>query len=81
AWNRLLSVTKNSAALNPNTTDDALGIKLVYTPTYRQVFPGIDLSVPVGLSYFPMGKSAVVGSFGPDKGGDHGHKNGEKGGH
>ncbi|KHL76300.1 hypothetical protein PpSQ1_00690 [Pseudomonas putida] len=70
AWNRLLSVTKNSAALDPGATDDGVGIKLVYTPTYRQVFPGIDLSVPVGLSYFPMGKSAVVSSFGADRGGD-----------
>lgn len=70
AWNRLLSVTKNRAALDPAATDDGVGIKLVYSPTYRQVFPGIDLSVPVGVSYFPMGKSAVVGGFGPDKGGD-----------
>lgn len=70
AWNRLLSVTKNRAALDPNATRDAVGMKAVYTPTYRQAFPGIDISVPVGLSYFPMGKSAVVGSFGPDKGGD-----------
>lgn len=70
AWNRLLDVTKNRAALDPNTTDDAVGLKLVYSPTYRQVFPGIDLSVPLGASYFPMGKSAVIGSFGPDRGGD-----------
>lgn len=70
AWNRLLSVTKNREALDPNATDDGLGFKVVYTPTYRQVFPGIDISVPVGLSYFPLGKSAVVSSFGPDNGGD-----------
>ena len=70
AWNRLLSVTRNRAALDPGATDDGLGMKLVYTPTYRQVFPGIDLSVPVGISYFPLGKSAVVSSFGPDGGGD-----------
>ena len=70
AWNRLLSVTKNRAALDPGATDDGVGLKLVYTPTYRQVFPGIDLSVPLGISYFPMGKSAVVSSFGPDRGGD-----------
>ncbi|NWL77754.1 DUF1302 domain-containing protein [Pseudomonas taiwanensis] len=70
AWNRLLSVTKNRAALDPGATDDGLGLKLVYTPTYRQVFPGVDLSVPMGISYFPLGKSAVVGSFGPDNGGD-----------
>jgi hypothetical protein len=70
AWNRLLSVTKNRNALDPNATDDGVGLRLVYTPTYRQVFPGVDLSVPMGLSYFPMGKSSVVGGFGPHKGGD-----------
>lgn len=70
AWNRLLSVTKNRAALDPNATDDGLGFKVVYTPTYRQFFSGIDISIPVGVSYFPLGKSAVVSSFGPDKGGD-----------
>lgn len=70
AWNRLLSVTKNRAALDPNATDDGLGFKFVYTPTYRQFFSGIDISIPVGVSYFPLGKSAVVSSFGPDNGGD-----------
>jgi hypothetical protein len=70
AWNRLLHVTRNRAALDPQATDDGVGIKLVYTPTYRQVFPGVDLSVPLGISYFPMGKSAVISSFGPDRGGD-----------
>lgn len=70
AWNRLLSVTKNRNALDPNATDDGLGFKVVYTPTYRQFFSGIDISIPVGVSYFPLGKSAVFSSFGPDKGGD-----------
>jgi hypothetical protein len=70
AWNRLLSVTKNPNALDPGASDDALGLRLVYTPTYRQVFPGVDLSVPVGISHFPMGKSSVVGGFGAHKGGD-----------
>ena len=70
AWNRLLNVTKNRAALDPNATDDGLGFKMVYTPTYRQLFSGIDISIPLGISYFPLGKSAVVSSFGPDNGGD-----------
>ena len=70
AWNRLLKVTENRSALDPNATDDGVGLKLVYSPTYRQVFSGVDLSVPLGVSYFPMGKSAVLGSFGPDKGGE-----------
>lgn len=70
AWNRLLNVTDNRNALDPNATDDGIGLRLVYTPTYRQIYPGVDLSIPVGVSYFPMGKSAVIGSFGPDNGGD-----------
>ncbi len=70
AWNRLLSVTKNRAALDPDATDDGLGFKVVYTPTYRQLFSGVDISIPIGLSYFPLGKSAVVSSFGPNRGGD-----------
>ena len=70
AWNRLLSVTKNREALDPGATDDGLGFKVVYTPTYRQFFSGVDISLPVGLSYFPLGKSAVVSTFGADRGGD-----------
>lgn len=70
AWNRLLQVTKNKEALDPGATDDAVGLKVVFTPTYRQVFAGVDISVPLGISYFPMGKSSVVSSFGPDHGGD-----------
>jgi hypothetical protein len=37
---------------------------------YRQVLPGLDLSVPIGFSYFPKGASSVVSTFGPNKGGD-----------
>lgn len=70
AWNRVLEVTDNRNALDSGATDDGLGIKLVYTPTYRQLFPGVDVSVPLGISYFPLGKSSAVGSFGPDNGGD-----------
>jgi hypothetical protein len=70
AWNRLDKISKNSDALDPNTEKNALGIRVMYEPSYRQVLSGLDLSVPLGLSYFPQGKSAVVSSFGPDKGGD-----------
>lgn len=70
AWNRTLSVTRNPNALNPNADRSAWGFRTVYTPTYRQVFPGVDLSYPMGLSYFPKGKSSAVSSFGVDKGGD-----------
>lgn len=70
AWNERIEITDNEEALDPNTDKDAWGFRMVYEPTYRQVLPGLDLSVPVGFSYFPKGKSSVVSNFGPDKGGD-----------
>lgn len=69
AWNRVLDVTKNRQALNPLADRDATNVRFVYEPRYRQVFPGIDLSVPVGLG-FGIGNSAVVGAFNGDKVGD-----------
>ncbi|MGA3127281.1 MAG: DUF1302 family protein [Candidatus Korobacteraceae bacterium] len=72
AWNELLSITSNPQKnLDPNTTKNAVGFRTVYEPVYRQWKPGADLSFPVGFAFFPMGKSAVYNSFGPDKGGDY----------
>ena len=70
AWNRLLSVDYGAALLARRATRDATAIRLQYTPTYRQVFDGLDISVPMGIGY-TMGRSAALGpAFGPDKGGD-----------
>lgn len=63
AWNRRTSITKNASALNINATRDATNIRFVYEPKYRQVWPGVDLSVPVGFGYGLSGNSSVVGSF------------------
>ncbi|MBI5444344.1 MAG: DUF1302 domain-containing protein [Deltaproteobacteria bacterium] len=70
AWNRRTSVTDNSQALDPNADRDAWGFRMIFEPSYRQVLSGLDLSVPLGFAYFPKGKSSVVNSFGPHKGGD-----------
>jgi hypothetical protein len=70
AYNQRTRITKNPEALAPNTTKDAIGIRMVYEPKYRQIVPGVDLGIPIGLSYFPRGSSSVVSNFGPDKGGD-----------
>lgn len=69
AWNRTLSVTKNEEWLDPNNTRDATAMRLVFTPTYFQVFDGIDLSVPMGVSYGIDGRSSAVGGFSQAKGG------------
>lgn len=71
AWNRVTSITSHADHFDPNATRDAWGMRVVYTPTYRQFMPGLDLDVPVGIGYTPKGTSGVFGSvFGPDKGGD-----------
>jgi hypothetical protein len=70
AWNRLLSITKNPGALTPDTTRDAVNLRMVLEPKYRQVAPGLDLSVPVGFGVGLLGNSAVVGSFAAKNTGD-----------
>jgi Protein of unknown function (DUF1302) len=83
AWNRVLSCTLNCDNIAPgpqnpfgytprdgNANRDAWGLRMVYTPTYRQALTGIDLSVPVGLSYSPRGRSGALGPAFVDHGGD-----------
>jgi hypothetical protein len=70
AWNKRTSIQDNSESLDPNTDKSAWGFRTVFEPTYRQMLPGLDLGFPLGFAYFPHGKSSVVGTFGPDKGGD-----------
>ena len=73
AWNRLLHVTKNGNQLDPNATRDAVAFRGIFEPVYRQVVPGLDLSVPIGLGWSPKGsRSAVLGpgAFPADGGGD-----------
>lgn len=72
AWNRRTSITKNAAALDPNTTRDALGFRVLMLPTWYQAMPGVDVSMPIGLGYNPKGRSSVLPLFngGWDKGGD-----------
>ncbi|WP_297837173.1 DUF1302 family protein [Pseudomonas sp.] len=72
-WNRTVSVTENPQALDPNSTRDALGFRMLFSPTYYQVMNGLDVSVPIGLGYNPKGRSSAVSLFngGVDKGGDY----------
>ncbi|WP_284615098.1 DUF1302 domain-containing protein [Aquabacterium humicola] len=70
AWNRRAKVTKNERMLNPNADTSATGLRMVFSPTYRQVVPGLDLTPSLGVGY-TWGKSSAVGpAFGVDKGGD-----------
>lgn len=78
AWNRLLSCSENCVApvqgyqaLDPNATRDAVSMRFVFEPVYRQVFSGLDLGVPVGVGYTPNGsRSSVSLGYPPENGGD-----------
>jgi hypothetical protein len=72
AWNHRDSITRNAQALDPNTTRDAIGFRMLLAPTYYQALPGIDLTVPIGLGWNPHGRSSVIPIFngGWSKGGD-----------
>lgn len=78
SWNRWLSVTQNAGAFkgseayaaNPANVDavtrDFLGLGINFTPTWFQVFPSVDVSMPLSWSGGISGNSAVL------SGGNHG---------
>ncbi|WAC00186.1 MULTISPECIES: DUF1302 domain-containing protein [Pseudomonas] len=70
AWNRVMSVSKNADAVDPNADRDATSLRLVFEPMYRQIYPGLDLSVPIGASYTNGASMALGTGFGSDHGGD-----------
>ena len=69
AFNRRLSVSDNRDQLDPLATRDAGALQFVFTPEYYQVMPGLDLYVPVGVSYGLFGRSSVNGVLFPSEGG------------
>lgn len=70
AWNRRLSFTSGESFANPLADRDAAALRMVLTPRYRQVLDGLDLSIPMGVSYTHGNSSAIGPTFGADNGGD-----------
>lgn len=71
AWHRLLSVTKNANALEPNATRDATAVRMIFQPAYFQVLNGVDINVPIGIGYGLFGRSPVLNpGFSVNHGGD-----------
>jgi len=74
AWNRVLSCRQNCTSIEPNATRDGTALRLLFTPAYRQVLPGLDLEVPIGLGYSPHGSRPMAlgtpGAMPPEGGGD-----------
>jgi hypothetical protein len=67
AYNRRLKVTDNADQLDPLATRDASAIQFVFTPEYFQVMPGLDLQMPIGVSYGLSGRSSVNGALFPSE--------------
>jgi len=59
AWQRVLHADDPDHVLDHGRSRDATVIQLIYTPSYRQARPGLDLSIPVGLRYTLDGYSAI----------------------
>lgn len=60
AWNRRTKVTRNEGNLDPNTTRDAAALRVIFSPTWYQALPGLDLSMPIGVGYNFSGRSSVI---------------------
>lgn len=69
AFNSRLSIDHNPSQLDPLATRNAGALQFVFTPEYFQVFPGVDLEVPIGVSYGAFGRSSVNGVLFPSKNG------------
>jgi Protein of unknown function (DUF1302) len=69
AWNRVLSVSRNAATLN-SAHRDGLAATVAFTPTYYQIVSGVDLDVPLVVSFAPKyARSAFIGPSQTTKGG------------
>jgi hypothetical protein len=60
AWNRVLSKNDPDGELDDGRTRDATALQFIFTPSYRQALPGLDLNVPIGLRYTLDGQSSVT---------------------
>lgn len=75
AFTRVLSVQKNADTLSgcqpstfpgsvckPNGTRDAWKMQALFEPVYYQALPGIDVRLPIGVTYQPNGSRNMVGA-------------------
>jgi hypothetical protein len=67
AFNRRLSITDNKNQLDPLATRDASALQFIFSPEYFQVMPGLDIQLPIGVSYGLSGRSSVNGALFPSE--------------
>jgi Protein of unknown function (DUF1302) len=59
ASNDLIEVTGGHPYVLTGRTHFAVSARAVFTPTWFQVLPGLDLGLPIGLGYTPLGHSSI----------------------
>lgn len=60
AWNRVLKVRDPDHMLDEGRTRDSTAIQMIFSPSYRQILPGLDLNVPMGIRYTLSGNSSIT---------------------
>ena len=72
--NHLNSIEGNAAKVDTTLNKTSYGGRVVFTPTWYQVAPGLDLSVPLNLGWSFKGRSVIDTAFpfsgSPDHGGE-----------
>lgn len=63
ATNYRLKITHNASALNPTRNRAAAAGSAVFEPRYFAVLPGLDLGVPMAVTYGIAGRSSTDGSL------------------
>jgi len=59
AANDLIAVTGGRRYVLAGRTHFAASARAVFTPTWFQILPGLDLGLPAGLGYTPLGRSSL----------------------
>ncbi|WP_159916348.1 DUF1302 family protein [Pantoea sp. 18069] len=74
AANHVMSIDRNESILDAARNKTSAGIRVVFTPTYYQVMPGLDLSPSINLGWSFKGNSMIDTAFpfagSPNRGGD-----------
>jgi hypothetical protein len=60
AWNRVMKLNDPAGELDAGRTRSATALQFVFSPSYRQVLPGLDINVPVGVRYSLDGRSSIT---------------------
>jgi len=62
AANDLIGVTAGHGFMAQGRSHFAASLRTVFTPSYYSVRPGLDISLPIGLTYAPLGRSSIDAS-------------------